>query len=97
MKSMREMFWLSVEYNFTVKVLYMPGWLQTIPDAISRMHEPNALLLVETLINNWLACHTYEHYEFKCFSLLQHMSLQSLPYILEQVLAWRGFIPWTVM
>lgn len=89
MKAMREMFWISVTYNVVIKARYMPGFLQTMPDALSRMHEKKGLLKVESLINDWHACHSQCKYSFQCYSLLNHMTLHSLLYVLEQVMAWR--------
>jgi hypothetical protein len=89
MRAMREMFWISVTYNFVIKARYMPGCLQTMPDALSRMHETNGLLRVESLLNDWHACHSQCKYFFCCYNLLNHMTLHSLLYILEQVMAWR--------
>lgn len=90
MKYMREMFWTSVMYNFVIKVCYMPGCLQTIPDAISRMHETNGLSNVELLINNWYKCHMHNENIFYYYNMLNHMSIRTLVYILDQVMTWRN-------
>lgn len=96
MQYMRDMFWVSAKYNFVVKFFHMAGFYQTIPDALSRLHENNGLLRVRGLINDWFLCHAHTENVFDKFSLLCHMSMKSLCYVLEQVLAWRkGYIPWT--
>lgn len=89
MQCMRDMFWVSVTYNFSVKAFYMPGYYQTLPDAISRMHESNGLLRVQTLIDNWYLCHRFVYNMFCRFSMLNHMSAMSLCYVLDQVINWR--------
>ena len=57
MHTMRNMLCMSVAYNFVVKASYMSGFYQTIPNAISRMHERYGLLHVQTLLDNWYLCH----------------------------------------
>jgi hypothetical protein len=37
---LRQMCWLSVKYNFTVRAIHVPGSINTLPDTISRLHEP---------------------------------------------------------
>ena len=97
MQSMREMFWCSVRHNFVIRACYMPGFLQSIPDAISRMHERYGLSKVCTLLNEWHECHTMCGDAFQHYNMLNHMSMQSLCYILEQVMAWRKVkFRWTV-
>jgi hypothetical protein len=89
MKYMRDMFWVSSKYNFVVKVFYMQGCLQTIPDAISRLHESNGLIRVQTIINDWYLCHAMYENIFMFFNLLDHMSMYSLFCVLDQIMAWR--------
>jgi hypothetical protein len=89
MQAMREMFWTCVENNMCIKAFYMPGHLQDIPDAVSRIHERSGLLRLETLVNNWYMCHVNFENAFQYFNLYNHMSLHSLLCILEQVMAWR--------
>jgi hypothetical protein len=89
MKAMRKMFWLSAQYNVIVKAYYMAGYLQDIPDAISRMHETSSISRMELLLNNWYFCHAHVKNVFKSCSLLNHMSVHALLCILEQVMTWR--------
>ena len=96
MKYMREIFWTSVVHNFVIKVCYMPGCLQSLPDAISRMHEDKGLVKVEMLINNWYKCHMYGENVFQYYNMLNHVSVRTLLYILDQVMIWRNVkLPWT--
>ena len=89
MKCMRELFWTAVMYNFVIKACYMPGSLQALPDAISRMHEYGGLLKVETMLNSWYRCHKRCDNIFQYFNMLNHVSMQSLMHIIDQVMAWR--------
>lgn len=89
MQCIRQMFWYAVMQNFVVKAVYMPGNLQTIPDAISRIHEKDGFLRVQTIMNNWFTCHCYMLHAFDNFNMLNHMSMWSLCYILQQVMTWR--------
>ena len=96
MQYMRDMFWQATKYNFVLKVIYMPGYLQYIPDAISRLNEHNGLMSAQTHINNWYMCHVHCYNGFSYFSLLNHMSMKSLLHIFEQVITWRrASVCWT--
>ena len=43
MRYLRELFWLSAVYNFRITATHLPGCMNYIADAISRMHEPYCL------------------------------------------------------
>ena len=43
MRYLRELFWLSAVYNVRITATYLPGCMNFIADAISRMHEPYCL------------------------------------------------------
>ena len=87
--ALRDMFWTCVMHNVTVKACYVPGCLQDIPDAVSRLHEVNGLKRVQALIDDWYFCHMHATRVFETFSLLNHMSYNALLLILQQVMAWR--------
>jgi hypothetical protein len=89
MKYMQDMFWTATKYNFAVKAIYMPGQFQIMADAISRLHEHVGLLHVQTLVNNWYLCHSNFVNVFSMYSMLNHMSMMSLLFVFEQVVAWR--------
>ena len=40
MQSLRRIFWLSAKFNFRHKVIYYPGGVNVVADAVSRLHEP---------------------------------------------------------
>ena len=40
MQSLHRIFWLSAKFNFRLKVIYYPGVVNVVADAVSRLHEP---------------------------------------------------------
>ena len=46
MSALRNLFWLSVPYNFHITSKYICGISNTVADAASRIHEPNKLALL---------------------------------------------------
>ena len=54
------------------------------------LHEFNSLTRVQRNIDDWYICHSVYENNFMHFDLLNHMSLYSLIYILDQVMKWRG-------
>jgi hypothetical protein len=89
MQALRNMFWTCSKYNVCLKAFYVAGYLQDIPDAVSRLHETNGIMRVQSVINNWYFCHMHVNSIFEYVNLLSHMSYASLLCILEQVMAWR--------
>jgi hypothetical protein len=53
MHHLRKLFWLTAEYNFKLHAVYIPGKLNNLPDAISRLHEPGQLCRLKYLLSNW--------------------------------------------
>ena len=53
MSALRYLFWISVEYNFKLHAIHIPGTLNQLPDAISRLPEPGQLLRLQSLLLNW--------------------------------------------
>ena len=78
-KLLRDMFWWSVKYNFVVRAIHVPGALNTIPDTISRLHEPGKCQLLVTLLGNWLHGAGYET------DLRRHMSEKSLRFLFQSL------------
>jgi hypothetical protein len=89
MTALRSMFWLSVQYNFIVKSIYMPGVKHIIADTVSRLHERGRLLQLESLFNEWHSCHSGIVQAFNYVSLCNHMSLTCVYSLLDQVISWR--------
>ena len=57
MESLRELFWLSVQYNFHIRAVHVRGQDNTVADAISRITAPNGLVTLSSVlgysINPW--------------------------------------------
>ena len=78
MTAIRELFWLSVTYNFQLVAVYVPGKLNTLADAISRLHQPGYLKVLDSICD-----HTLSPGELRF-----HMSKSALLTILQPVLKW---------
>ena len=72
MKHLREAFWLSATYNFSLKVFHVPGKLNVLADHISRLHIPFHLhAFAQHLLSLHGPC-------AEALTALGHMSLSSL-------------------
>ena len=93
MDTLREMFWCSASYNFTVVATYWPGEKNVLADSVSRLHEHGKLFKLSTEYNMWYyangSSRLYDPTPFDYVSLAKHMSFGSLTFIIEQVMAWR--------
>lgn len=69
MSALRNLFWLSAQYNFHITSKYICGVSNTVADAASRIHEPNKLAL---LLSYTIPSH-----------LQYHMTPNSLMYLLS--------------
>ena len=54
MQVIRDLFWLSVRFNFDLTAQYLPGKVNDIADAISRLHESGQLLRLDSLYGHSL-------------------------------------------
>lgn len=80
MPILREIFWLSVRYDFLVSSVYLPGDLNVLADRISRLNEFESFLKVEYFLFNEgitssLLC---EHMSSDACSFLQEQWMQIL-------------------
>ena len=89
MEYIRKMFWVSVKYNFVIKSKYMPGCKHGFADSISRLLNSEHFHSAQYYINEWYKCHAKVFDAFEHFSLLNHMSMNTLVYMLPQVMEWR--------
>nr|XP_006819860.1 PREDICTED: uncharacterized protein LOC102805774 [Saccoglossus kowalevskii] len=85
---LRELFWLSVCYNFNISAIHVPGKLNHIPDAISRLHQPGQYARLCGLLAPFQNRTT--HFT-STPSLQQHMSHASFCHLLPQILNWKGW------
>jgi hypothetical protein len=74
---LRDMCWLSVKFNFTVRAIHVPGLINSLPDAISRLHEPGKPQVLHRLLNNW-------HHGMTLCELNDHMSVKSKRFLLQE-------------
>ena len=89
MAILRKMFWSVANMNCTVRVVYMPSVKHRLADTISRLHEPDQLLHLESQINEWHMCHLHVSNGFMFHSLLNHMSMATLCCILAHLQHWQ--------
>jgi hypothetical protein len=86
MPYLRELFWLSAQYNFTVKASYIPGIANDTPDTISRLCHSGYLPTFINCVGLPLSAFMY------VLSLLPaHMSKSALYSLLPQI---RKYAPW---
>jgi hypothetical protein len=77
---LRHMCWLSVKYNFSVRAIHVPGLINSLPDAISRLHEPGKPQALQTLLNNW-----HHRRGVTLCDLRDHMSVKSKYFLLQEL------------
>ena len=65
MHLIRELYWLSIKYNFKLSASFLPGKLNSVADAISRLNEQSSAMFVYNLLK---PAHTL------VFNLFGHMS-----------------------
>lgn len=78
MDCLRELFWLAVQHNFTIQAKYVPGKLNVVADAISRLHETGHFAVLDSALGNCLNPHL----------LMNHMSQNSASVLSSQVRHW---------
>ena len=59
MQSLRRMFWLSAKFNFRLKIIYYPGVVNVVADAVSRLHEPRGYERLYSILG--------------CYSMTRHL------------------------
>ena len=50
MACLRELFWLSAQFNFHITARHLPGIVNTLADTISRLHEPTKFVQIQPFI-----------------------------------------------
>ncbi len=77
---LRELFWLSALFNFRVVGLFIPGVINHLPDAITRLHQPGYPLVLASEMG-------YSTNEFRQFAdtFPHHMTLKALSSLHSQV------------
>ena len=71
MDRLRNLFWLSVKYNFRLRAMHIPGVINQLADSISRLHEPGQIftlaLAVTKLVSYVTVVHKLEKPYVLCF------------------------------
>lgn len=92
MTTLREMFWVATQCNVSVVATYWPGEKNITADLASRLHERSNLSKFALEYERWSQSYSSGSVHFDTVSMLNHMSLKSLMFILDQVLSWRKHI-----
>ena len=85
MEALRELFWISEQYNFNICAIHVPGKVNMLPDSISRLHEKHQLDRFNSLMCNWF------QQSSGCmwlFSVCCNMSYLTLLFLFPQLLHW---------
>jgi hypothetical protein len=90
MSALRGLFWLQVKYNFRLKAIHIPGALNDLPDAISRLHEPGQVLRFKSLMDNW----HYQRLYANSMDWASHMSYAAFQIILPRLRQWHSRLNW---
>lgn len=83
MSALRDLFWCQTTHNFRLKAIHMPGSLNQIPDAISRLHEWGQIQRLYSLLCNWHC----EHFDFNLYDKMSPESFQVLTPIIQRWLS----------
>ena len=67
MACLRQLFWLSAQYNFHVSARFLPGVSNTVADDISRINEPGRMLKILPYVS---PSPLYQHMSYTSFSIL---------------------------
>ena len=82
MNIMRNVFWLSVQYNFKLIFIHIPGILNVLPDSISRLHERGQIGNFRNVLSNW------HHCRVPAINFVNNVNYESCIALLSQVLLW---------
>ena len=79
----------ALEHDYTIEAVYIPGAENTIPDAISRLHEPGQF---HQFISNYKQLYPNDYLTAYC--LPHHMSHKCLSALLPQILSYLSLNNW---
>ena len=82
MDHIRELFWLSVKFNFEFECVHIRGVDNTLSDAISRLHEKGRFLQLEAILMDYCLDPLHP------LALRLHMSTKAIHTLLFQIIAW---------
>ncbi len=75
---LRKMFWILENYNVRIKAIHIPGCLNQIPDAISRLHESGQGLRLHALMKQWRHGYYFDTFYNECQSSMSDSAFQAL-------------------
>ncbi len=73
---LRHLFWILVSHNIRLKVIHVPGVINQIPDAISRLHECGQGLRLFALLKLWHRSNFHVDFIAFCRSFMSAKSFQ---------------------
>ena len=73
--ALREIFWHAVYYDFCIDTFHIPGYLNEVPDAVSRLHTLGEAFRLKSLLSK---------YQIVECPLIYHMSYKSHIYLLQR-------------
>ena len=81
MSLIRDLFWLSVQFDFRLTAAFIPGKLNILADRISRLHEPIAAIEAWNLLTHLTPfnCFMCFYLSWNTFCMLQSYWATSLP------------------
>ena len=82
MKYIRELFWLCETYNFQIECVHIKGSMNSLSDAISRLHEKGRFFQLESLL--W----DYYNLNLHPLALRYHMSSKTIHALILQIYNW---------
>lgn len=86
MNWLRHMFWIMVTNNIRVRAIHIPGCMNQIPDAVSRLHENGQVLRLQSLLKLWYHGKLQMPFYDVCHS---SMSARAFQVIAPQISKWR--------
>ena len=88
MEALRDLFWLSIKYNFELVAVHIRGIDNVTSDVVSRLHQPNYLAKLYGILHG--LAEPSSLYHFLC-TIPQHMSFKSYCFLSPHIrtcLAW---------
>jgi hypothetical protein len=86
MEALRSLFWLSIAYNFEIKAVHLPGHLNIVADAISRLGTPGSILQTHSVLRT-ASCGSNKELIPFVDNMHNHMSSKTWLHLHPQVLA----------
>ena len=82
MKYLRQLFWVSVQFNFELECIHISGVNNKLPDTISRLHEKGQFFQLESLLHHFYGDGLHP------LALRAHMSSKAIYFLILQIRSW---------